>query len=293
MSFLESNFIFAGGHLPFSKDITPTVNLAIENKMNCLQFFMGNPKSVSRQRLDTNDIKTSYNLCNTNIVNVYSHFPYTCSLTGTVSQLAWDGCQEQDRKTGFILKELENELNTLAKISPINGVVIHPGSYKNTEAGLETIAKSINKINFDENATLLLENSAGEGTKIPRNFKEIKVIFDNLDIIKKKNVGVCVDTAHIHGVGEYNLSKRDDVDKLFNDFDRYIGMEKFNLLHLNDSMIDLGNKKDRHECLGYGKIWKDNKNSLEYLLTRCGEYNIPIILETPNIEEDYKYLLSL
>jgi endonuclease IV len=73
---------------------------------------------------------------------------------------------------------------------------------------------------------------------------------------------------------------------MFHDFDKYIGLDKFNLLHLNDSQVEIGSKKDRHECLGYGNIWKEDSKSLKYLLTLCGEKNIPVILETPNVHND-------
>ena len=286
MNFIENNHLSIGGHIGFSKELYPTILEASNNNMGSVQFFLGNPKSFIRQRLLEKDIINTKNLTTEYLINCFSHYPYTCSLVGSVGSLAWSGDNIQDAKTTKILNELEHELYTLSKVSDINGVVIHPGSYKITKDGLETIAKSINKIHFAENSKLLLENSAAEGTKIPKNFKELKIIFDSIDSTKKDNVGVCIDTAHIWGAGIYDLSKRDGVDNMFHEFDKYVGMDKFNLLHLNDSQVKLGSKKDRHECLGYGEIWKDNDISLKYLLTKCGEKNIPVILETPNIYND-------
>ena len=286
MSFTKDNNILVGGHLGFSKTIFPTVEEAFHNDMKSVQFFLGNPKSFTRQRLTTKDIIKTFDFSNTHDINIFSHYPYTCSLCGSVASLAWNGDESQDIKTTKILSELEYELNTISKLSNTNGVVIHPGSNKNTNDGLEAIAKSINKINFDKNATLLLENSAGEGTKLCKNFKEISHIFKSVDSSKVNNIGVCVDTAHIWGAGLFNLSKCDEIDKMFNEFDKYIGLHNFKLLHLNDSTVSLGSKKDRHECLGHGSIWKDNDESLKYLLTKCSEKKIPIILETPNILND-------
>ena len=286
MSFIENNNIFVGGHIGFSKSLLPTLNNAVNNHMNTVQFFLGNPKSFTRQRLSETDILECNKCSKTNQLNVFSHYPYTSSLLGSVATLAWDGNEEQDRKTKLILSELEFELNTLSKISDVNGVVIHPGSYKNRIQGLETIAKSINTINFDENATLLLENSAGEGTKLPKDLKEMAKIFENIDSSKKNNVKCCIDTAHIWGSGIYNLQQKDEIDKLFHDFDKEIGLDKFGLLHLNDSAVPFKSKKDRHECLCNGYIWKEDAESLKYLITKCGENNIPIVLETPNVIHD-------
>jgi len=286
MSFIENNHIMIGGHISFSQKVFPTVQEAINYNMNSVQFFLGSPKSFVRQRLSLEDILNTRKITEEYCVNVFSHYPYTSNLVGSVSSLAWNGDKEQDTKTLKTLKELEHELDTISKLADINGVVIHPGSYKKRNDGLETISKSINKINFSENAKLLLENSAGEGSKLPNDFLELKKIFEGIDPLKKNNVGICIDTAHIHGSGIYNLSIKDEVDKMFFEFDKYLGLNNFSLLHLNDSQVELGSKKDRHECVGFGKIWKDDNTSLKYLLTKCGENNIPIILETPNIIQD-------
>jgi deoxyribonuclease-4 len=286
MGFIENTDIKLGGHIGFSKEIFPSIENAIENDMKSFQFFLGNPKSFTRQRLSKEDIVSTYKLASKNDINVFSHYPYTASLNGSVTSLAWNGDEVQDAKTTKILSELEYELKTLSHLSPVNGVVIHPGSYKKTKEGLETISKSINKINFSKNSKLLLENCAGEGTKLCKNFFDIAKVFGGIDSSKKDNVGICIDTAHIHGSGIYNLSKQDDVDKMFYEFDKHIGLDKFNLLHLNDSMVALGSKKDRHECLCEGCIWKEDNTSLKYLLTKCGEKKIPIIIETSDVIGD-------
>jgi len=286
MSFVADNNIEIGGHISFSKQICSSIQEAIEYDMKSLQLFLGNPKAFKRHRLTKEDILRSQELLELHPVNVYTHYPYTSSLVGTVGSLAWNGDSEQDRKTENILKELEYEINVVSKVSNVSGVVIHPGSFKNRVAGLETIAKSINKINFEDNSNLLLENSAGEGTKLPRDFQEMAKIFEGVDPSKKGNVNCCIDTAHIWGSGIYDLSKRDEVDKMFHEFDKYIGIDKFKLLHLNDSAVKFGSKKDRHACLCEGCIWKDNDESLKYLITKCGENKIPIILETPDIIND-------
>jgi deoxyribonuclease-4 len=293
MSFIENTNIQLGGHIGFSKKILPTIEEAIENNMKSFQFFLGNPKSFTRQKLSKDDIVNTYELATENNINIFSHYPYTASLNGSVASLAWNGDEEQDTKTLKILKELEYELNTLSQLSPINGVVIHPGSHKKTKDGLEAISKSINKINFSKNSKLLLENCAGEGTKLCKNFTDIATVLNGIDISKKNNVGICIDTAHIHGSGIYDLSKIDEIDKMFYEFDKYIGIDKFNLLHLNDSQVKLGSKKDRHECLCEGCIWKEDNKSLKYLVTKCAENKIPIILETADVIGDMNTINEL
>ena len=239
---------------------------------------MGNPKSYKRQRITEEDIEEVKTLQKRFPINIYSHFPYISNLAGKSSKggLGWCGNVEVDKKLNLLVREIEYELSVLGQIG--KGVVIHPGSYPDREKGIETIAKSINKLNFTPKSMLLLENCAGEGNKICRDFMEISKILEKVE--SKKNVGVCVDTAHIWGVGEYDISKISEIDRLFNEFDKLIGLEKFKLLHLNDSKVTIGSRKDRHEHIGKGFIWGDDVSSLIYLIQKCKDHNIPIVLET-------------
>ena len=76
------------------------------------------------------------------------------------------------------------------------------------------------------------------------------------------------------------MSKIDEISRLFKKFDELIGLDKLKLIHLNDSCVPLGSKKDRHAMLGTGFIWTDNQDSLVYLINLCKKLNINIVLET-------------
>jgi len=274
-----------GAHVGFSTNILPTIQDAVYQGMYSCQFFMGNPKSYNRQNISFEDITASKKLTCRFPMNVFTHFPYIANLNGSVKSLAWNGDFTQDEKTSHMLKELEYELSVISNFdSGRSGVVIHPGCYPDIEIGLDTIAKSINKINFVENSKLLLENCAGEGRKLCKNFQEIGRVFKGIDSSKKNNVGVCVDTCHIFAAGIYDLRNCDEVDRMFFDFETYIGLDRFTLLHLNDSKTPLGSKKDRHELIGKGYIWGESFESLIYLLNRCKENGIPMVLETSSAD---------
>lgn len=288
---MNSNIMFysnnweIGSHVGFSNNILPTFQEAVNQGMYSLQFFMGNPKSYNRQRISSNDISNSRSFIQRFPLNVFTHFPYVANLNGSVTTLAWNGDTNQDIKTTYMLKEIEYELSIISNFNvKKNGVVIHPGCYPDKEIGLDTIAKSINKINFSDNSMLLLENCAGEGRKLCKNFEEIKRVFDGVDVNKKDHIGVCIDTCHTFASGLYNLQSCDEIDRMFFDFHRLIGLQNFSLLHLNDSETIFGSKRDRHAILGNGYIWKDRFESLLYLLSKCEENNIPIILETTPLD---------
>jgi deoxyribonuclease-4 len=146
------------------------------------------------------------------------------------------------------------------------------------------IAKSINKINFSTGSTLLLENSAGKGCSLATTFEEIAEIIKQILPEKQEYIGVCIDTAHLCGWGEYNLSICSEVKRMFEDFDRIIGIKKFTLLHLNDSVVPFGSKKDHHALLGTGCIWENSFESLILLVNTCNQYKIPMLLETHGLD---------
>lgn len=269
-----------GSHSKFCKNIFNTIENSLNYGMEVTQFFFGNPKSFKRHSITDKDILKTRKLLDKYPMHVFSHFPYISNLAGSVKQLSWEGCMEQDTKTLLVIKSLQYELDVMSKFGITNGVIIHPGNYKDRKKGLETISKSINKIHFAEGSSLLLENAAGQGCALATTFKEIKYIIEGVEDVKYKHIGVCVDTAHIYGYGEYNLSRCSEVERMFNEFDKVIGMEKFKLLHLNDSVVSFGSKKDRHALIGTGYIWRENIESLILLLDKCTEFNIPIVLET-------------
>jgi deoxyribonuclease-4 len=268
-----------GAHISFSKTIEDTLINSISRGMYSCQFFMGNPKSFKRQTISNDDIIRSKKLLKHFPTNVFSHYPYIANLNGSKASLAWNGDEEQDMKTLFNIKNLEYELGVLSNFKN-NGVVIHPGCYEERTVGLNTISKTINMINFADNSKLLLENCAGEGDKLCKDFSELSTILQEIDSSKRDNVGICVDTAHIWGQGDYDLRSCSEIDRMFYDFDRKIGLDKFSLLHLNDSEVRIGEKKDRHGNIGTGFIWEENTDSLIYLLNKCEENHIPMILET-------------
>ena len=62
------------------------------------------------------------------------------------------------------------------------------------------------------------------------------------------------------------------------------GIERFQLVHANDSMDVCGALKDRHQNLGDGHIGID---PFKELLSHPAVANAPLILETPGLEEKH------
>ena len=153
------------------------------------------------------------------------------------------------------------------------------------EAGIERIAESLNGAMFDGmRTTVLLETMAGKGSEVGSRFEELKAIIDG---VGSEKLGVCMDTCHVYDAG-YDIVN--DLDGVLAEFDRIIGLDRLQALHLNDSKNPFTSHKDRHECIGRGSLG---------LATFCNIINHPklkgkpMILETPNELPQYAQEIAL
>lgn len=269
-----------GQHEAFSENLGIEYTI-INSKYKTLQFFLGPKLKYTRTRKIGN-LGNAVKIAKENGVKVFSHAPYLWNFCGSVKELAWNGNEGMDRKTKSMISEVEYELSVLARFAKEGlggGVVVHPGTFKREKECLDTIIKTINEIKFPEHSMLLLENCAGKGTTQPRTLEQMRYLIKGVN--KKENVGICLDTAHLFGVGEYDIRKKEEIDRLYSNFEKYIGLEYLKLIHLNDSKAEFGSCKDLHEHPGDGLIWKDNKEVLTYFLNKFKDY--PMIVEVANV----------
>lgn len=167
-------------------------------------------------------------------------------------------------------------------------VMAHLGSYKDLgeEAGLIQLVDGLDKMldGYKGSTQFLIEISAGAGAIIGDSFEEIAQILNDKKL-KKYNIGVCYDTQHGFASG-YDIRTAEAVEETFKKFDEIIGIDKLKMTHCNDSKIELGGRKDRHEHIGDGLI---GKAGFEALLKNKRLKNINFYLET----EDDKVLEDL
>lgn len=107
-------------------------------------------------------------------------------------------------------------------------------------------------------------------------------------IENKDRIGITLDTCHLFG-GGYNIKTKAGFQDVMQQFDKTIGLEYLKAMHLNDSKCDLDSRKDRHECIGKGKIGME---AFEYIMNSEYFENIPMILETPDPDQ-YKKEIAL
>jgi 5'-3' exonuclease len=127
---------------------------------------------------------------------------------------------------------------------------------------------------------LIIETSAGQGTELftteNNSIEPLTRLWNSFNKEQQQFVGFCIDTCHIHSAG-YNIETTEAVDKLFDDFDKSIGLHNLLLIHLNNSSTKYNSHVDRHGTLNQGSIPTD---TLLHFATKSFTHNIPVILET-------------
>lgn len=138
-------------------------------------------------------------------------------------------------------------------------------------------------------AGLIIENTAGEKGDVSSCIVDLSEI---INCVKETLVrGICIDTCHVFAAG-YDIRNDKGIKRLLKEIRYYIGLDKFKVIHLNDSKGDLGSGIDRHEHIGAGRIGTVGlKKFLKYFYFT----NVPIILETPKKQEtdDLKNLMKV
>jgi deoxyribonuclease-4 len=96
-------------------------------------------------------------------------------------------------------------------------------------------------------------------------------------------VGICLDTCHVFAAG-HDISVKGGMTETIDLLVQVAGIERFQLVHANDSMDVCGALKDRHQNIGDGHIGVD---PFKELLSHPAVANAPLILETPGMEPEH------
>lgn len=294
-----------GCHISKSGTVLLSLQNFLRTSLTAFQIYLTNSRSLTSFNIDLDDlVKTR------EFLRIYKKF---MCIHGSLLINLCGGVDENDLKTKTerALKRTVEELDYGAVIGV--GVVIHTGSHRNKERGIELIVKNIERSlteitkttekiasylkieskDFVKRRKIILENSAGEGTKLGKNLTELSLIFGKIDTKLREQVRFCIDTAHIFGAGEYNFGNKEDTDEFLKEFESRIGLKYLELFHLNDSRVPFGSRKDRHENLCYGYIFEEREEALQYFINSAIKHKIPLIGETPSFKHDYKLINNL
>jgi len=262
--------LIIGSHVSFGKEqLLGSVKEALSYGANTFMFYTGAPQNTMRSPLvdeKNTEAKRIMAENNININNVVCHAPYIINLANNKD------ADKYKFSIDFLIKEIER-CHSLG----VTRLVLHPGSAVGIDRNiaLKNIIYALNIVlESDIDVVIALETMAGKGSELGVSTDELKTIIDGIN--KKELIGVCMDTCHLNDAG-IDIS---NFNEYLKDFDEKIGLNKVNVIHINDSKNIIGSHKDRHEIIGYGTI------GFESLLNVV--YNplfddIPKILETPYI----------
>lgn len=255
-----------GCHLSASEGFLNMAKMAQSIGANTFQFFLRNPHSAKDIKFSDEDIENFKDFAQkNNFSKIVAHSPYTMNL-----------CSAKPGVRKFSAQILKSDLTEMNKI-PGNFYNLHPGSHTGLgiKKGIEFISETLGKI-FSQNnfeTTVVLETMSGKGSEVGSTFDEISNIIKNSGA--GKNLGVCFDTCHMFDAG-FDF---DNIEKILDEFDKKIGIERLKAMHLNDSKNPIGSQKDRHEKIGQGFMGLE---VFRKILNNNYIKNLPMILETPN-----------
>jgi len=161
-------------------------------------------------------------------------------------------------------------------------LVSHPGNFMDDRASgidrnVDGIVAGLECV--PGRTILLLETTAGSGTSLGASFEEMAALLQRVPRHLQKRVAVCADTAHLFASG-YDLAG--GFDGVWARFEDVIGLDRLRMLHLNDSKVPLGSRRDRHELIGEGAI---GAGAFRRIMTDPRFASIPKVIETPKLDD--------
>lgn len=304
----KSNVLPIGCHVSAAGGVWNAPKNAFDLKCEAFQIFTRPPMGGPAPKIETEAIEKfksemetygyshSYGLDGNPFV---VHAPYIVNF-GSGKKPTYHG------SISIVSEELKRANSLGAKY-----VMTHLGSFKDLGAkeGMKQAKEGLKEVleKYDPSSSgpagakdctkFLLEISAGAGEVIGDTFEELAELMEKL--VKFKTFGgICFDTQHAFSAG-YDFRTPKIALETFKQFDKVIGLKWLKMSHINDSKIELGGKKDRHEHIGEGKLGEAGfKEFMRYLDSEFKTLNsssFPLILETEHdkVETDIKILKKI
>lgn len=266
-----------GCHLSTTKGFENMGKEALQIGANTFQFFTRNPRGGKAKEIDMDDMEALLKIAReNNFATILAHAPYTLN-----------ACSADERTREFAREMMVDDLNRM-ELMPNNLYNFHPGSHvkQGVEIGINYIVGLLNTVlSKDQTTTVLLETMAGKGSEVGRTFEEIAEIISRVEL--KEKMGVCLDTCHIYDAG-YDIVN--ELDKVLEEFDTVIGLDRLKAIHLNDSKNPFKSHKDRHEKIGEGSLGLE---AITRIINHPKIKHLPFFLETPNELDGYAKEIEL
>jgi deoxyribonuclease-4 len=257
--------VFFGGHC--SGGVKKALEKAAGHEFDAVQLFAQSPRAWRFPEHDPADLERfKERRPESGQKAVLIHALYLLNLASPNDEL-----YEKSAET------LEKTVRTASAIEA-DAVVFHVGSHLGAglEPGLDRVVAAVARVlEFCSDTTwLLVENTAGAGGTIGRSVEELAVLFERLD--KHPRLGLCLDSCHLFASG-YDVTDEAALDRLLDEVDEAIGLDRVRALHVNDSQAPLGSNRDRHANILEGLIGE----KLGMFLANRRLQGLPAVLEVP------------
>ena len=259
--------MFIGGHVSSSGGIHTAVDRAEAFGCEAVQVFTQSPRTWRPTNHDPANLERfKERAAEVGLQGVVCHALYLINLAAP-----------NDEVYEKSVTALRTTVDVACAIDA-DGVVFHVGSHLGSgfKAGLERVVPALAQCleRCSDTTWLLIENTAGAGGTIGRSVEELAALVDRLD--RHPRLGICLDSCHLFASG-YDVTDRAELDRVLDEVDREIGLDRLRALHVNDSKMPLGSNRDRHEDVGRGLMG----DGLGVFLGHPRLQGLPALLETP------------
>lgn len=270
--------LMIGCHASISPSVLDGIKYNESIDGNAVQIFLGSNRSASmktKTKLTPIEIETIAKYIRQHKIFLIIHSIY---LLNFCTALPTSG------RVKYMHDNLQYDLHYGALLGA-KCVVLHLGFRKDLppQIAINNLIANLNKILEDKpvGIKLSLETSAGQGSQVGYTLEELQIIWNKIKHHGSKNVGICIDTAHIF-VSGYDISTPTGIRVYLEKFDKLIGISYITNFHINDSRYPGGSKRDEHRGIGSGLIYNTphGKRALKYIKAFCIKHKIPMILET-------------
>jgi deoxyribonuclease-4 len=275
-----SGELLVGAHMSIAGGIHLAFERGLRAGCRTLQIFLKSSNQWKAKPLTEKD-KRLYAEAQeeSRIAPVLGHISYLINLASP------DASLYQQSIEAFV-QELER-----ASFLGVPAVILHPGAHRGSgeAAGIAAVTAALNHAldRVPPPVSILLENTAGQGSSIGHSFLQLAAILEG--VRDAGRIGFCLDTCHLFASG-YDISTESGYRKTLREFDRLIGTKRIRAFHLNDCLKTLGSRVDRHTHIGRGRIGLE---AFRCLVNDRRFAAVPKILETPKGEDMKEDLMNL
>ncbi len=271
--------LLLGAHLSIAGGVSQAFARAEELGCTAMQIFTKNASQWRSKPLPATEIEAFATAWEkSQVASVTAHDSYLINLAVADSD-------KQNRSIGAFIDEMER-----CAALGIPGLVMHPGAHLGTgeDVGLLRIAEALRSIfaAAPDQVTVLLENTAGQGSYLGYRFEHLAKIMER---VPEGRFGVCFDTCHALAAG-YDLTSAEGYQATMAEFDRLVGSKHIAAFHLNDSMKERGSRVDRHAQIGQGAVALE---AFAAVMVDERFTKVPKLLETAPGENNCHHIASL